>query len=91
MMIGWPFTADRIVVEVTRLVACARRLRRARIGEKSRNLLNRALRALNKDPHLVAGAATALSPSRGLKSLSIQRGLHSGSAWASALSGPGEG
>src|SRR5438045_1755318 len=53
--------------------------------------LNRALRALNKDPHLVAGAATALSPSRGLKSLSIQRGLHSGSAWASALSGPGEG
>jgi hypothetical protein len=35
--------------EVTRLVACARRLRRSRSGEKSRNLLNRALRALSKD------------------------------------------
>ena len=50
--------------EATRLVAGARGLRRSRSGEKSRNLLNRALSALNKDPHLVAQAATALSPSR---------------------------
>jgi hypothetical protein len=63
--------------EVTRVVAAARGLRRSRRGEKSRNLLNRALCALSKDPHLVAEAATALSPSgRGVKSLSIQRGVH---------------
>src|SRR2546423_574771 len=71
-------------VAVTRLVACARGLRRSRSEEKSRSLLNRALRALNKDPHLVTEAATALSLSgRGLirarvKSLSIRRWVHSG-------------
>ena len=36
--------------EVTWLVACARGLRRWRSEEKSRNFLNRALRALTKDP-----------------------------------------
>ena len=61
-----------------RLVACARGLRRSRIGEKSRNLLNRALskdrstahvadslaRLSSAEPNdLVAEAATALSPS----------------------------
>ena len=40
---------ERRSAEVTRLVACARGLRRWRSGEKSRNLLNRALRALSKD------------------------------------------
>src|SRR5438270_9600504 len=48
-----------------------------RSGDReSRSLLNRALRALNKDPHLVAAAATLLSPSgRGIKSQSIQPGV----------------